>query len=284
MAVEAADQLVAETEDLDAVGVENCGFDQVDLRSGTRNPAAFSVRGNHYDVRPERRSLRACAEPRTQLALARCQIPTNSRDLRGPVADVITPAVGSAVAADRQVAELTELSTFDATCSNGRSEAANPTLAPTGLGTHERAMGVGRTTDQLRTTTAELSGRQRSTMDTSERWLTLDNCGGPIWGQGVASSNLASPTNTFQPTRTLHSSRSDVGRGEPLGETSPSPFSVTMNAPETRARVPRTRNNFASRSISTSPPAAVSAPDRAPDRRLPRSHPRTTDGVGGILS
>jgi hypothetical protein len=45
-------QLVAETEDLDAVGVENCGFDQVDLRSGTRNPAAFSVRGNHYDVRP----------------------------------------------------------------------------------------------------------------------------------------------------------------------------------------------------------------------------------------
>jgi ubiquinone/menaquinone biosynthesis C-methylase UbiE len=38
------DQLVAETEDLDAAGVKNCGFDQVDLRSDTRNPAAFSRR------------------------------------------------------------------------------------------------------------------------------------------------------------------------------------------------------------------------------------------------
>jgi hypothetical protein len=32
---------------------------------------------------------------------------------------------------------------------------------------HGRTMGVGETTDQLRTTTAELSAPQRSTMDTS---------------------------------------------------------------------------------------------------------------------
>ena len=33
----------------------------------------------------------------------------------------------------------------------------------------------GETTDQLRTTPAELSARQRSTMDTSDMWFTLDN-------------------------------------------------------------------------------------------------------------
>jgi hypothetical protein len=38
------------------------------------------------------------------------------------------------------------------------------------------------TTDQLRTTTAELSAPQRSIMDTSEQWFTVDNRGGPIWG------------------------------------------------------------------------------------------------------
>jgi hypothetical protein len=36
------------------------------------------------------------------------------------------------------------------------------------------------TTDQLRTTPAELSARQRSTMDTSDKWFTLDNRRGPI--------------------------------------------------------------------------------------------------------
>jgi hypothetical protein len=33
------------------------------------------------------------------------------------------------------------------------------------------------------TTLAELSAPQRSTMDTSEKSSTLDNRGGPIWGQ-----------------------------------------------------------------------------------------------------
>jgi hypothetical protein len=43
-------------------------------------------------------------------------------------------------------------------------------------------MGVGQTTDQLRTTTAQLSASQRSTMDTSDMWFTLDNRERPIWG------------------------------------------------------------------------------------------------------
>jgi len=40
----------------------------------------------------------------------------------------------------------------------------------------------GETTDQLRTTTAELNAPQRSTMVTSEQLFTLDNRRGPIWG------------------------------------------------------------------------------------------------------
>jgi hypothetical protein len=99
----------------------------------------------------------------------RSHVTTNSRYLPGPVADVITPAVGSAVAADRQVADLTELSTFDATCIEQAFGGGGPTLAPTGVGTHERAPWEwGETTDQLRTATAELSARQRSTIDTSD--------------------------------------------------------------------------------------------------------------------
>jgi hypothetical protein len=38
------------------------------------------------------------------------------------------------------------------------------------------------TTDQLRTTTAELSAHQRSTVDASEQWFTLNNGHGPISG------------------------------------------------------------------------------------------------------
>jgi hypothetical protein len=38
------------------------------------------------------------------------------------------------------------------------------------------------TTDQLRTTMAELSALQRSTMDTSDQWFTLDSRRDPIWG------------------------------------------------------------------------------------------------------
>jgi hypothetical protein len=38
------------------------------------------------------------------------------------------------------------------------------------------------TTDQLRTTTAECSAPQRSTMDSSDKWFALDNRAGPIWG------------------------------------------------------------------------------------------------------
>jgi hypothetical protein len=39
----------------------------------------------------------------------------------------------------------------------------------------------GETTDQLRTTTAELNAPRRTTMVTSEQWFTLDNRRGPIW-------------------------------------------------------------------------------------------------------
>jgi hypothetical protein len=38
------------------------------------------------------------------------------------------------------------------------------------------------TTDQLRTTAPELSAPQRSTMNTSDKWLALDNHGGPDLG------------------------------------------------------------------------------------------------------
>ena len=55
-------------------------------------------------------------------------------------------------------------------------------FTPTGVGNHERARGVGQTTDQLRTTAAELSAPQRSTVDASEQWFTLDNRHGPVWG------------------------------------------------------------------------------------------------------
>ena len=52
-----------------------------------------------------------------------------------------------------------------------------------GLANPDQAMWVGaNTTDQLRTTTAELSAHQRSTVDASEQWFTLDSRHGPIWG------------------------------------------------------------------------------------------------------
>jgi hypothetical protein len=40
----------------------------------------------------------------------------------------------------------------------------------------------GETTDQLRTTLAEFAALQRSIMDTSDKWFTLDNRDRPIWG------------------------------------------------------------------------------------------------------
>jgi hypothetical protein len=43
-------------------------------------------------------------------------------------------------------------------------------------------MEVGRTTDQLRTTTAQLSASQRSTVHTSDKWSTLYDRESPIWG------------------------------------------------------------------------------------------------------
>jgi hypothetical protein len=73
----------------------------------------------------------------------------------------------------------TEASTPD---SCRKTDPTESTLAPTGVGNHERAIERGETTDQLRTTTAELSAPQRSNMDTSDKWFTLDNRIGPIWG------------------------------------------------------------------------------------------------------
>jgi hypothetical protein len=51
-----------------------------------------------------------------------------------------------------------------------------------GVGNHERSMEWDVATDQLRTTTAELSALQRSAMDTSDKWFALDTRRGPIWG------------------------------------------------------------------------------------------------------
>jgi hypothetical protein len=51
-----------------------------------------------------------------------------------------------------------------------------------GLANPGQAMCWSETTDQLRTTPAELSAHQRSTVDASEQWFTLDNRGDPIWG------------------------------------------------------------------------------------------------------
>jgi hypothetical protein len=53
------------------------------------------------------------------------------------------------------------------------------TNVSSGISNPEGALGVGKTTDQLRTTTAEFSASQPSTMDTSDKWFTLDNHGGP---------------------------------------------------------------------------------------------------------
>ena len=55
-------------------------------------------------------------------------------------------------------------------------------LAPTGVWQFTSAPAEGETTDQLRTTAAKLNAPQRSTMDTSDKWFTLANGGGPIWG------------------------------------------------------------------------------------------------------
>jgi LUD domain len=41
----------------------------------------------------------------------------------------------------------------------------------------------------------ELSALQRSNMDTSDKWFRLDNHRRPIWGQGVASSNLCNQSS-----------------------------------------------------------------------------------------
>jgi hypothetical protein len=49
------------------------------------------------------------------------------------------------------------------------------TNVSSGISNPEGALGVGK----LRTTTAEFSASQPSTMDTSDKWFTLDNHGGP---------------------------------------------------------------------------------------------------------
>jgi hypothetical protein len=58
------------------------------------------------------------------------------------------------------------------------------------------------TTDQLRTTPAELSARQRSTMDASDKWFTLVNAGRP--DLGVKGSRVqispARPNDPLHPT------------------------------------------------------------------------------------
>jgi hypothetical protein len=70
-----------------------------------------------------------------------------------------------------------------------------------GVSNHERAMGVGETTDQLRTTTAELSAPQRSTMDTSDKWFRLDKRGHPMWGSRGREFKSRQPDRTIQSIR-----------------------------------------------------------------------------------
>jgi hypothetical protein len=65
-----------------------------------------------------------------------------------------------------------------------------------------RKVTAGETTDQLRTTTVELSALQRSTMDTSDKWFTLDNRGGPIWGSRGREFKSRQPDRTPSHHRT----------------------------------------------------------------------------------
>jgi hypothetical protein len=60
-------------------------------------------------------------------------------------------------------------------------------------------VGWSETTDQLRTTTAELSAHQRSTVDASEQWFTLDNRHGPIWGSRGREFKSRQPDQTDPP-------------------------------------------------------------------------------------
>ena len=60
----------------------------------------------------------------------------------------------------------------------------------------------GETTDRLRTTTAELSAPQRSTMVTGEQWFARDNRGGPIWG--------SRDRHQVSPARPKHSTPPDL--------------------------------------------------------------------------
>jgi hypothetical protein len=59
------------------------------------------------------------------------------------------------------------------------------------------------TTDQLRTTTAELSAHQRSTVDASEQLFTLDNRHGPIWGSRGREFKSRQPDNSMSDYHTL---------------------------------------------------------------------------------
>jgi len=77
------------------------------------------------------------------------------------------------VGADRQVAELIELSAFDVTCIERRSRRGTDTCHD-GVGIMSAPWEWAEATDQLRITIAELSAYQRSITDSSQQWFALD--------------------------------------------------------------------------------------------------------------
>jgi hypothetical protein len=121
-------------------------------RLGTQKPAGKGVdaiRPIRDEIRAPSRNLISELGPNQRLIAAESEPRSSSAALQGP---------------DRAAAL------------SGEPEPRPP--PPTMAGNHERV----KTTDQLRTTPAELSAHQRSTLDTSDKWFTLDNRGGPIWG------------------------------------------------------------------------------------------------------
>jgi hypothetical protein len=122
-------------------------------------------------------------------------------------------------------------------------------------------MGRGETTDQLRTTTAALSATQRSTMDNSDKWFTIDNHGHPIWGQRAMRS-CAAATVMILPMTDLVPRQ---GRGLWVDSFWRSESIVTVLRPNSSglrpiARYQLAQSQFVQRPAKASLSAAVMAP------------------------
>jgi hypothetical protein len=114
--------------------------------------------------------------------------------------------------------------------STGNVNTMTPVDYSPGSGNHERL----EITDQLRTTLAELSTSQRSTMDTSARWFRLSDREGPIWGSRGREFKFRQPdqTDLLNPTKSERHSTDilaavDDAERRPLQTRPGCPISVT---------------------------------------------------------